>query len=104
MSVPTTSAPARQQQLVTVLLGLLVGSLAVNGLPYLVQGLAGHPFQTPFGAQSSPSVNLAWSAANLALAAGIAVLSRHRIRSTGFVLGAGAGVLGTAASLLVVLA
>lgn len=100
----SASAPASRaslQHLVSGLLGLLVGSLAVNGLPHLTQGLAGNVFQTPFGAQSSPAVNLVWGAVNLVIALGIGFLARHRIRSAGFVVGAGAGVLGTAASLLV---
>lgn len=97
----TLASRASRQHLVSGLLGLLVGSFAVNGLPHLVQGLAGNVFQTPFGAQSSPTVNLVWGAVNLVLALGIGFLARRRIRSAGFVVGAGAGVLGTAASLLV---
>lgn len=109
MSAPPDPAPApttrsRAARIVAGLLGLLIGSFAANAVPHLVQGLAGHVFQTPFGADSSPTVNLVWGTANLVLAAGIAFGSRRRMRDAGFVPGLAVGVLATAASLLVVFA
>ena len=109
MPAPLDTAPPpptrpRAPRIVAGLLGLLIGSLAVNGVPHLVQGLAGNVFQTPFGAGSSATVNLVWGAANLVLAAGTAFLARRRMRNAGFVPGLAIGVLATAASLLVVFA
>ena len=107
MSTPATAdatAPVSSQQLVTGLIGLMVGSFAVNAMPHLFQGLSGDAFQTPFGAESSAAVNVAWGAANLMLAGGVAYFSRERIPSPAYAVGAGVGVLGTSLSLLAVFA
>ncbi len=110
MSAPTKSTATKstasrglRQHLLSGLLGLLVGSFAVNAVPHLANGLAGNMFRTPFGAESSATVNLLWGLANLGFAVGIGLIARHRIRSTAFALGAGAGVLGTGVSLLLFL-
>ena len=107
MPTPATadaSAPVSSQQLVSGLIGLLVGSFAVNAMPHLFQGLSGNTFQTPFGAGSSAAVNIAWGAVNLVLAGGVAYVYRRRIPTTAYVVGAGLGVLGTSLSLLAVFA
>jgi hypothetical protein len=45
--------------------------LLANGVPHFVQGISGHPFQTPFAkprgvGESSPVVNVLWGFLNLA--------------------------------------
>ena len=52
------------------LLHLLCGALLVNGIPHLVHGLSGEPFQSPFAKPSgvglsSPIVNVLWGFFNL---------------------------------------
>ena len=51
----------------------LGGALLANAVPHLMAGIARRPFPTPFASPpftglSSPAVNVAWAAANLALA------------------------------------
>lgn len=101
---PTASTSLNTSEYVRVGgLGLLAGSLAVNALPHLTQGLGGNDFQTPFGTDSSPAVNLAWGSANLLLALTSTYLVRRWARTTVFLIGAAAGAVGTGASLLVLL-
>ncbi len=59
------------------LLQFVSGLLLANGVPHFVQGISGHPFQTPFASprgvgESSPVVNVLWGFLNLA--AGFALL------------------------------
>jgi hypothetical protein len=59
------------------LLQFFSGLLLANGAPHFVQGISGHPFQTPFASppgvgESSPVVNVLWGFLNLA--AGFALL------------------------------
>jgi hypothetical protein len=54
------------------LLELVSGLLLANGVPHFVQGISGHPFQSPFASppgvgESSPLSNALWGFANLAL-------------------------------------
>jgi len=54
------------------LLQFVSGLLLANGIPHFVQGVSGHPFQTPFASppgvgESSPVVNVLWGFLNLAL-------------------------------------
>jgi hypothetical protein len=49
------------------------GAFAVNAVPHAVSGLRGQPFPTPFAdppgrGLSSPTANVVWGGANLALA------------------------------------
>lgn len=51
-------------------LQVVSGLLLTNGVPHFVQGLCGHPFQSPFAkppgvGESSPLVNVYWGFANL---------------------------------------
>jgi len=53
------------------------GLFLANGVPHFVQGISGHPFQSPFASprgvgESSPIVNVVWGFANLAV--GFAIL------------------------------
>lgn len=98
----TSSLGPRAATVVAVLLGVVVGSFLANSVPHLVQGLSGNVFMTPFGADSSPAVNLVWGGANLALALGLAVAVRARARRPAFVVGALLGAVSTAAILLVI--
>ena len=59
------------------LLQFVSGLLLANGVPHFVQGICGHPFQSPFASppgvgESSPVVNVLWGFLNLA--AGFALL------------------------------
>ncbi|HZZ23894.1 MAG TPA: hypothetical protein VFE60_15550 [Roseiarcus sp.] len=59
------------------LLQFVSGLLLANGVPHFVQGISGHPFQSPFASprgvgESSPVVNVLWGFLNLA--AGFALL------------------------------
>ena len=59
------------------LLHFVSGLLLANGVPHFVQGISGHPFQSPFASppgvgESSPVVNVLWGFLNLA--AGFALL------------------------------
>lgn len=61
------------------LLQFLSGALITNSLPHYVQGVSGHPFQSPFAkppgeGESSPLVNALWGFANLA--GGVALYAR----------------------------
>ena len=63
----------------------LGGAFLANAVPHLVTGIARRPFPTPFASppfkgRSSPSVNIAWAAANLA----IAYLLLMRVRALDF--------------------
>jgi hypothetical protein len=56
------------------LLEFIAGLLLANGVPHFVQGICGHPFQTPFArppgvGESPPIVNVVWGFANLACGA-----------------------------------
>ncbi len=58
------------------------GAFLCNGIPHLVAGLQGMPFQSPFAKPpgvglSSPTVNVLWGALNLLL--GLGLLSRHPV-------------------------
>ena len=49
------------------------GAFLANALPHLIAGVSGLPLQTPFASPpfrglSSPTVNVAWALANLAVA------------------------------------
>ena len=51
----------------------LGGACFANALPHLIAGVSGQPLQTPFASPpfkglSSPTVNVVWALANLALA------------------------------------
>lgn len=57
----------------------LAGAVAVNAVPHLVSGLQGRRFPSPFASPpgrglSSPMVNAAWGAANVAAAWALAML------------------------------
>jgi hypothetical protein len=48
------------------------GLLLANGVPHFVQGISGEKFQSPFASppgvgESSPTVNVLWGLANLAI-------------------------------------
>ena len=58
-------------------LQFVAGALVANGVPHFVQGVCGHPFQSPFASppgvgESSPMVNVLWGFLNLA--AGFALI------------------------------
>jgi cobalamin biosynthesis protein CobD/CbiB len=46
----------------------VMGFLMANGVPHFVFGRAGKIFRSPFGQRSPPKTNVAWGAANFALA------------------------------------
>lgn len=85
-----------------LLLAVLSGSLIANGVPHLWFAVSGQQHATPFGASSSPSVNLAWSLANLGLGLALTVpLRRFRLQPVPLVVAALVGAAGTIASLVV---
>lgn len=48
------------------------GMFLTNGIPHFINGISGHRFQTPFASppavgESSPSINVLWGMANIAL-------------------------------------
>ena len=47
---------------------LLIGFLLANGMPHFLFGSAGKIFRTPFGKESSPSMNVGWGLFNFILA------------------------------------
>src|SRR5579885_2475980 len=66
---------------VVLLAHFVGGALLANSIPHGVHGISGHRFQTPFArppgrGESSPVVNVVWSAVNLAL--GWAAVHWHR--------------------------
>jgi hypothetical protein len=63
-----------------VLWYLLIGFLLGNGMPHFVFGVAGEVFRFPFGAESSPAVNVAWGLVNF-LAATVLLWWRSASRS-----------------------
>lgn len=81
------------------------GLLLANGVPHFVNGISGHPFQSPFASppgvgESSPLVNVLWGLANLA--AGYVLLSTVGDFTWGItvdVLLAGLGALAASAGL-----
>ena len=46
----------------------VMGFLLANGVPHFTFGRAGKLFRSPFGQRSPPRVNVAWGAANFAVA------------------------------------
>lgn len=51
---------------------LLAGLFGANGVPHFVKGITGRTFRTPFGKNSSATMNVAWGWLNFA-AAGILI-------------------------------
>lgn len=47
---------------------LLIGFALANGMPHFLFGSAGKIFRTPFGKESSPSMNVGWGLFNFILA------------------------------------
>jgi hypothetical protein len=88
-------------------LQVVSGLLITNGIPHFVQGLCGHPFQSPFAkppgiGESSPLSNVYWGFANLA--GGAALLAKFAPTSAHDYLGwglfcAGSLAIGTQLSL-----
>jgi hypothetical protein len=81
------------------------GAFLANTLPLLVQGVSGHPFQSPFATPpgqglSSSTVNVLWGMFNLAVAYGLVVrVGRFDLRRTRHVATLGLGALLLALSL-----
>lgn len=100
-SPPASSRPDRRFA-GGLLIAVLSGSLIANGVPHLWFAVSGQQHATPFGASSSPAVNLAWSLANLGLGIALTVpLSRLRLRPVPLVVASLVGAAGTIASLVV---
>jgi len=76
-----------------ILIGLLVGFLAANGLPHFVKGITGEKHQTPFGQPSSAMVNVAWGWANWVVAAILFHIPPMRFHPRAAFLGIAIGVL-----------
>ena len=75
------------------------GAFLANAIPHLVNGVSGHPFQSPFAAPpgvglSSAMVNVLWGFFNLAV--GYVLVCRvgsFELRKTRYVLPLAAGIL-----------
>lgn len=67
---------------------LLAGLFGANGVPHFVRGIMGKKFRTPFGKDSSPTLNVAWGWLNF-VAAGILIfyanIHPHLLRALGMV-------------------
>ena len=78
------------------------GAFLANAVPHFVSGISGRPFPTPFAnppgrGNSSPTVNVLWSALNVAVGfALLRLVGRFEIRVVGDVVAAGLGGLVTA--------
>ena len=65
-----------------------IGAFAANGIPHLVEGVAGRPFPSPFSkppgvGDSSPLVNAIWGWANVVVAGVLAWIFEPRGASAG---------------------
>jgi hypothetical protein len=76
-------------------LEFFAGAFLANGVPHFVQGISGHPFQSPFArppgvGESSPVVNVLWGFGNLV--AGVLLLHSFWPQAVAgwFAVGAGA--------------
>ena len=80
------------------------GAFLANALPHLLNGISGHPFQSPFASPpgvglSSSTVNVLWGVFNLVVAYGLVVRVGHfDLRRTRHV-----AVLGCAAVVMAVM-
>lgn len=54
------------------------GLLFANSIPHLASGVSGRVHLTPFGRESTPLVNLAWAAGNVAVGCGLVRFDAHR--------------------------
>lgn len=98
----TITAPAptsARTSLISAALGLFAGMFVANGLPHTYFGLMGTEHMSPFG--TAASVNLVWGLANLAIGVALTTPQAARRASLPFTVGAAAGAMGLAASLIV---
>jgi hypothetical protein len=78
------------------------GAFLANAIPHLVDGISGHPFQSPFASPpgkglSSSTVNVLWGMFNLAVAyVLVARVGRFDLKRTWHVVVLGLGTLLTA--------
>lgn len=99
-ALSTAAAPtATRTAIISAALGLLAGTFFANGVPHTVFGLLGMEHTTPFG--TAASTNLVWGLANLLLGVALAAPQAARRAYVPFTIGAAAGTLGLAVSLLV---
>ena len=69
-----------------IILSLLAGLFAANGIPHFIKGIIGQTHQTPFGKNSSAVVNVLWGWSNFVIAALLAHwanLKIHPLRGFG---------------------
>ena len=52
----------------TIIIFLLIGLFAFNGIPHLVKGITGQNHMSPFAQSSGPVVNVLWGICNLIIA------------------------------------
>lgn len=95
----TTESNPTRAAAISGTLGLFAGSFFANGVPHTVFGLTGMEHSSPFG--TAASVNLAWGLANLAIGVVLAAPRPARRAYVPFTIGAAAGALGVAVSLIV---
>jgi hypothetical protein len=75
------------------------GAFLANALPHLINGISGHPFQSPFASPpgeglSSATVNVLWGLFNLAVGyVLVGRIGRFDLRKTAHAAVLGAGVL-----------
>jgi hypothetical protein len=76
-----------------LIVGLIVGALSVNGVPYLIKGITGESHSTPFGKPASPAQTVVWGWLNLAVAAIVWHLAPMRVHPRAAFLAVALGVL-----------
>ena len=54
--------------ILTIIIFLLIGMFAFNGIPHLVKGITGQDHMTPFAQKSGPEINAIWGNINLIIA------------------------------------
>jgi hypothetical protein len=99
---PVSSASTwRTGRVRSLLAGSLAGSFLANALPHLFFALTLQTHATPFGADSSITVNLLWGIANLILGTALTVFPSNRRHILLFTTAALIGAASTAISLAI---
>ena len=78
-----------------IIIGLLVGFLAVGGLPHFIMGVKGKAYPMPFGQSESATKSVVWGWLNWVVAAMLWHVAPMRFHARAAFLGVAVGVLVT---------
>lgn len=98
-TISMTRPTMTRAYMISATFGLFAGMFIANGVPHTVFGLMGTEHMTPFG--TSVGTNLVWGLANLAVGVALVMPSAARRAYIPFTIGAAAGAVGLATSLIV---